>query len=489
MQPTHPHHVAALLVVGVGVEQVVAHVFKNGLDGGARHFGHSGIRVGGGRHVHQPFTGDGLAGQQAGAPAKAGRKRQVCALNFHHGIQQKLVARAIEVATAVERALGDGQGFCQLGGVGCAYLGNQRRHLGVGWQHVGKHGQELVAEVADTLVLDLKVQHGQKLAVRARVGDDGLARLVAHDAGHGHAVVGVAAHDGVDAGHAAGHFQVHVHAVVRQHHHYLGAFGTGLVHHGLHVFVLNAKGPVRHHVARVGNRGVGKGLADDGAGHAIDFTDHIGLEDLVAKVIGLDVLGDKVHLAGKVFFNNFLHPLHAVGEFPVAGHHVHAQQLAGVHHVLSIGPQRGARALPGVTAIEQQRAGAAGLEALDQRCQMRKAAHLAVAARGFFKVEVRQRMGLCGARPHLGCAQQMLTHQVGQIAAHGAYAQIDVGLAKVHRHELRVAVGHVQKRHIAKGRNVVQAVGCGGGIRVRKRAHAHAGHGARTQHLEKLTFG
>ena len=35
-QATHAHHVTALLVIRVGVEQVVGHVFQNGFDSGAR---------------------------------------------------------------------------------------------------------------------------------------------------------------------------------------------------------------------------------------------------------------------------------------------------------------------------------------------------------------------------------------------------------------------------------------------------------------------
>jgi hypothetical protein len=119
--------------------------------------------------------------------------------------------------------------------------------------------------------------------------------------------------------------------------------------------------------------------------YAVHVLQHIGLEDGVAEVVGLDVLRDEVHLAGKVLLDDLLHALHAVGEFPVARHHVHGQQLARVDHVLRVGPQAGGTALPGVAAVEQQGAGPAGLQALDQRGQVRKAAHLAVAARGFSK--------------------------------------------------------------------------------------------------------
>jgi hypothetical protein len=84
-------------------------------------------------------------------------------------------------------------------------------------------------------------------------------------------------------------------------------------------------------------------------------------------------------------FSSILDPGLAVGRFPVQGHHIDAERLAGVDHVLGVGPQRRAGALPGVAAVEQQRARAAGLHALDQRGQVGEAADLAVGLGGFSK--------------------------------------------------------------------------------------------------------
>ena len=300
--------------------------------------------------------------------------------------------------------------------------------------------------------------------------------------------MGVAAHDGVDAAHARGHLQVHVHAVVAEHQHHLRALGPHLVNHALHARVLDAKGPIGHQVARVGNRGVGKGLANDGAGHAIDLAHHIGLEHRVAKVLGLDVLRDEFHLPSKVFVDNFFHPLHAQGELPVAGHHVHTQQLAGVHHVLAPRPQRRARALPGVAAVEQQGTGSAGLEALDQGGQVGKATHFAVASRSLVKVQIGQGMGLCRAGAQARRLEQVLTHQMRQLAAHAAHAQVDAGFAKVDGQQLRVAVGHVQKRHLPKPGRIVQALAGGGGVGLGIAAHGHACHRTCPQDLHEFTF-
>ena len=52
-----------------------------------------------------------------------------------------------------------------------------------------------------------------------------------------------------------------------------------------------------------------------------------------------------------------------------------------------------------------------------------------------------------------------------------------------------MAISHMQKMHIAKLGNVIQAVGRGGRIGIRVSAHAQAGHGARAQDLHKFACG
>ena len=64
--------------------------------------------------------------------------------------------------------------------------------------------------------------------------------------------------------------------------------------------VLDAEAPVGDHVARVGDRRVREGLADDRHRHAVDLADHVGLEHRVAEIGGLDVLRDEVDLALEV---------------------------------------------------------------------------------------------------------------------------------------------------------------------------------------------
>ena len=122
----------------------------------------------------------------------------------------------------------------------------------------------------------------------------------------------------------------------------------------------------------------------------------------------------------------------------------------------------GGAALPGVAAVEQQRARAAGLQPLDQRGQVREAADLAVAARGALEVEEGVAHAPCAVPGrHAGLLQQVLAHQVRQLALHRAEPEVDAGLAEVDGLELRMAVGHVQEAHLpgaaAQRRQVVQA--------------------------------
>ena len=103
------------------------------------------------------------------------------------------------------------------------------------------------------------------------------------------------------------------------------SFCAYFVHRLLHVFILDAKCPVCNHITRVSNGRVGKCLTNDGARHSVHFTHHIGFEHLVAKVLCFDVLRNELNFPGKVFLDNFFDAVHAVGEFPVACHHIDTQ--------------------------------------------------------------------------------------------------------------------------------------------------------------------
>ena len=300
--------------------------------------------------------------------------------------------------------------------------------------------------------------------------------------------MGVSAEDRIDPAHPRRQLQVNIHSVVRQQHDDLGPFGPHLVHHLLHVLVLDAEGPVGHEIARIGHRCVGKRLANDGAGDAIDFAHNVGFENRVTEIIGPDVLCDELHLALEVLVNDFLDPFHAVGELPVAGHHVHRQQLGGVHHVLGVRPQRSGRPLPGVAPIQQQRTRTAGLELFHQCGEVGKSADLAVTPCRLFKIEIGERIGQVGRRPRPGQLEEVLPHQVRKPPLHGADTDIDAGFAKVDRLELRVAIGHVKKGHIAERRKIVEALLSRGRVGVRIASQTHAGRRGRAHDLQEFAL-
>ena len=173
----------------------------------------------------------------------------------------------------------------------------------------------------------------------------------------------VATKNDIDPSHPGRHFQIHIHAVMRKHHNHLRPFGSDLVDHRLALFIANAKAPILHHVARVGDRGVRKGLADNSDRDAVHLTHAVGLEHppgilvkgrltLKGRVLGQhNILCQKLD-RGQFALNNLANPIHPIGELPVSSHDVNAQQLAGINHILALGPQRSCRSLPGITAIE-----------------------------------------------------------------------------------------------------------------------------------------
>ena len=73
-----------------------------------------------------------------------------------------------------------------------------------------------------------------------------------------------------------------------------------------------------------------------------------------------------------------------------------------------------------------------------------------------------------------------------QLILHRAKPQVHVGLAKVDRLELGMAIGHVQKMHIAKPGNIVKPLRRSGGIRLGMGSHGQAGHGACAQDLHEF---
>jgi len=267
----------------------------------------------------------------------------------------------------------------------------------------------------------------------------------------------------------------------------LGARGVDLL---LQVLLLDAELPVGDEVARIGDRRIRKGLADDGHRHAGHLAQHIGRKHRIAEVGGLDVVRDEVDAALQFLVDDLAHALHAVGELPMAGHDVDAEQPACVDHVLAPGPQRRGRALPGVAAVEQQRARTAGLEPLDERGQVREAADRAVALGRAFEVEAGVGMRERAARGDVRCLQEALADQMRPVPGHRAETEVDAGLAEVQRPQLRVAVGEVQQADEAAAatqrRQLVQRLFGRRGIGLGPATERHAGGAGSRQHLKEF---
>ena len=172
-------------------------------------------------------------------------------------------------------------------------------------------------------------------------------------------------------------------------------------------------------------------------------------------LLDLAILADK--LAGKHpgVFEDFLRP---VGKLPVPGHDVDAKQVAGLDHIAPARPVGGTRALPGVAAVEQQRAalGILGTQFLDQRRQVSETADLAEHARRLLEIQVGVGMLLDAAASNTEVLQQLVADQVRRLAIGSADAQIDVGLAEIDRIQLRMAIGKMQDARITECRHIVE---------------------------------
>ena len=175
---------------------------------------------------------------------------------------------------------------------------------------------------------------------------------------------------------------------MREQHHHRSTFAAHFIDRFLHLRFLDAETPFRRKVARVGDRRVGKRLANNCHRHAIHFFHHVRCKYQVTEIGGLNVLRDEINLALEICLDNFLDALVAQGKFPVTGHHIDAELKRRIHHVLSLGPQCRCRALPGIAPVEQQRTRTTRLQLLHQRGEVRKATDLAVFACGPVKIEI-----------------------------------------------------------------------------------------------------
>ena len=238
-----------------------------------------------------------------------------------------------------------------------------------------------------------------------------------------------------------GELAVDVEAVVRQQHHELRAVLARLLDVALQILLADAERPVRDHPARIGDRRVGKGLADhrDLDAAALDHGHRLerrlvpfGVADVLREERKAELLGDRLDALG------------AERELPMADHGVGLEQRHAVDHVLALGAHRRVAVLPGVAAVEEHRAVAAlGADRFQHGRDAVEAAEPAVALGERGEILRGQRIGRRAAGRDLVEIEKVAPGDVRHLAARLADAEIDRRLAKQHRHELGVDVGEV----------------------------------------------
>ena len=168
---------------------------------------------------------------------------------------------------------------------------------------------------------------------------------------------------------------IDVKAVVRQADDQIDVLAAQLVHDLLHALFTNAEAVFWEHPFRVGDRQIGEGLPDHAHGQIALLDDLIGLE---GRFVPFDVIDIGAKEREVALLDQFLHALGPEGEFPVAGHRFHAQQVLHPNHVLAPGLEAGIAAVPGIAPVQQDRIRAAAADRLHDRCDAVEAAHLAI---------------------------------------------------------------------------------------------------------------
>src|SRR5450830_1306787 len=316
----------------------------------------------------------------------------------------------------------------------------------------------MISIVGHATIFHVKIDRGKKFTVRSGVGDDGCPAGVLNHAGHRYTVVSVSAQYHVDPGNTHSQFKVDVHAVVRKQYGNLRAFIAHLVDHRLKARFIDTKFPVWGELRAVGLGRVGKRLTDDGNRDAVLFADDIRIKHRVCVVLAHDVLGNEGDLVLEIIAHDMQDALGTVGKFPMPSHYVDAQLKRSLHHVLSRRPQCGGRALPTVSSIQQQSVRTACFQALDQTCEMRETADLAVGSGRSTKIEMGKRVGLPTAGPNSVCVQQRYADQMRHFTLSAAYAEVNAGFAIINGQQLGVTIGEMQKTDVTKSGDIVELV-------------------------------
>ena len=211
--------------------------------------------------------------------------------------------------------------------------------------------------------------------------------------------MGMTAEDDVDPGDAARELEVDVHAVMRQQQHGVGLVVVAqAVDHFLQLVVADAECPVRREAPGMGDRHIGKGLADHRDAEAADVAHQGRLEHAPRRgierlgVVELRLFGEEYVLRQELALEAVeigAQRLLAIGEFPMTGHRLDAEQVRRLDHVGALRGVGESRALPEIATVEQHRTARSDVvpQAIDQRFQMGKAAELAEARRGLLEID------------------------------------------------------------------------------------------------------
>ncbi|TMH55280.1 MAG: hypothetical protein E6H55_18705, partial [Betaproteobacteria bacterium] len=212
--------------------------------------------------------------------------------------------------------------------------------------------------------------------------------------------------------------------VVRQKHDDLRRLAAHFVDDLLQLLFANTESPLRDEAARMRDRRIRKRLADNRDRDAVDLAQRVRRKHCVAEVRCPYILSDEIDVARELARYELFHALRAVSEFPVRGHHVDAEELRGLDHVLPLRPQSRRGALPSIAAVEDQRAGAVGLQSLDERRELGEASELAVQPRGVSEVEAGERVCVAGSRLDPETPQQRFADQMRNSSFRDTNAEI-----------------------------------------------------------------
>ena len=263
--------------------------------------------------VVQILDRDVVAGRERGAPPEPRRQGDLSIALLDQRVADEIVPGAVEIAAPVEEALGLADDALEIVSIGRPHLVDLRRHFGIGRDHVGKDRDQPVAHVLEAAVGDVEIEATDELAVRAR-GDQ--HRLADHER-LGQRVMGMAGEDNIDPLHPACQPAIDVETVVREQDDEISFCRTGFRDVLCDLLVADAERPFRDQPGRVGDRSIGKGLADDGNLGAPPF-DHLpGLEGRLVPLVVEDVRAEE-RKGQRV--DRLLHAVGAVCEFPVPRH-------------------------------------------------------------------------------------------------------------------------------------------------------------------------